>query len=134
MVVPGSNPGLGVKNMKGLIGRLVVIFCIMLSASGIFLLVNRPTGVGVSCSGEINGFGSPSYPLTSYETECRAEVEVSHDGTTVCTGSGTVRPGSGIVGCPGIDDFEGENLDVSARFYDDSGNYANASGNFYNSR
>jgi len=120
--------------MKGLISRLIIIFCIIISASGLFLLVNRPTGVKANCSGQITGFGSPSYPLSSFESSCRAEVEVTQKNQTVCSGSGRVRNEQSIITCKGLDKYTGENLNISARFYNDSGQHTETSGTFYNGR
>jgi len=125
---------LGASIMKGFIGRLVIIFCVIISASGIFLLVNRPTGVEVNCSGQITGFGNPNYPLSSFESSCRAEVEVIQNNQTVCSGTGRVRNEQSIITCKGLDNYRGENLNVSSRFYDDSGKYTETSGIFYNGR
>ena len=120
--------------MKGFIGRIIIIFCILLTISGVFLLLNRPTGVGVDCNGEITSLGNPSFPLQSFETGCRAEVEASLGNKTVCTGSGQVRGESSIITCNGLENYEGEELMIEAKFYNDTGNYANASGTFYNGK
>ncbi|WP_153550604.1 hypothetical protein [Candidatus Nanohalobium constans] len=94
--------------------------------------MNRPTGVDVSCDGEINGFGAPSFPLKSFDSECRAQVEVSLEDERICTGEGSVRGSRSIVSCEGLGEYSGEQLSVSARFYNGSENYANASSIFYN--
>ena len=124
-----SEPRMGF--MKGLIWRLIFIFSIMIGAIGLFLIANRPLGVAVDCEGSIEGFGSPSYPLSSYESQCDAAVSVSQNNQTVCIGEGSVKGSESVISCPGLDEVEKtEELQIEANFTDDSDMYAKDSGTF----
>jgi hypothetical protein len=116
--------------MKALIWNLIAIICILAAIAGIFLLLNRPMGVAVNCEGSIEGLGSPSFPLTSYENGCTAEVEVYSNSSLVCSGSGDVIGEKSIITCPGLEKASSGNLSVRAMLYNDSGQYANLSRSF----
>lgn len=116
--------------MRGLLGPAIFILTLIVLFSGVAVVMYKPAGVAVECRGNIAGFGVPGIPLGTFDSECRSEVEVYLENQTICTGDARVRGSASVVPCEGLSEYTGEDLQVEARFYDDSGMYATDSGTF----
>lgn len=116
--------------MRGLFGPVVFILTLIILFAGVAIVMFKPAGVAVECGGDIAGFGVPGIPLGTYDSQCRAEVKVSLNNQSVCTGDARVRGSASVISCKGLSEYSGEALQVESRFYNESGLYATDSGSF----
>jgi len=116
--------------MIRLLALLVSVLSAVALVLGVSYALSGNPGVAVDCSGEIVGFGESSLPLWVLGSDCGAEVEVFDGDISVCKGDSPVRDSRGVVPCEGLQDFEGGNLRIEAKFYNESGVFAEDSGDF----
>lgn len=116
--------------MRGLLGPAIFILTLLVVFAGVAVVMYKPAGVAVECSGDIVGFGVPGIPLGTFDSQCSAEVEVSLENKSVCTGEARVQGSGSVVPCQGLSEYTGEDLYVEAEFYNESGMYATDSGTF----
>lgn len=116
--------------MRGLLGPAIIILTLIVLFAGVAVVIYKPAGVAVECSGNIAGFGVPGIPLGTFDSQCRAEVEVSLENQSVCTGDARVKGSASVIPCQGLSESTGEELQVEASFYNESGIYATDSGTF----
>ena len=115
--------------------RFLALIITVLSAAvmvfGFSYALGASPGVAVNCSGDIIGFGQSKLPLWILGSGCEAEVQVFNSADeSVCTGESPVRNSGGIVQCEGLSSYQGETLQIEAEFYNESGMYAEDSGDF----
>lgn len=116
--------------MRGLLGPAIFILTMIVLFSGLAIVVYKPAGVAVECSGDIEGYGVPGIPLGTFETECGAMIEVSLGNQTVCENDARVQGSASVVPCQGLSEYRGEEMLIEASFYNESGIYAEDEGRF----
>ncbi len=117
--------------MIRLLALLITVVSAAVMVFGFSYALGASPGVAVNCSGDITGFGQSKLPLWILGSGCEAEIQVFNSADeSVCTGESPVRNSGGIVPCEGLSQYEGEGLYVEAEFYNESGMYAEDSGDF----
>lgn len=116
--------------MRGLLGPTIFILTLIIVVSGFAIVYFKPPGVALDCRGTIEGYGVPGVPITTFDSQCRAKVNVTWSDNIVCTGDGRVQGSASVISCPGLEDYKGKDLYVQAEFYNESGRYAKDEGRF----
>ncbi len=117
--------------MIRLLALLITVVSAAVMVFGFSYALGASPGVAVNCSGDVIGFGQSKLPLWVLGSGCEAEVQAFNSADeSVCTGESPVRESGGIVPCEGLSDYKDEVLYVEASFYNESGVFAEDSGDF----